>query len=52
MPSTYSANLRLELIASGEQGNTWGNTTNNNLGSLLEQAITGITEIKIGRAHV
>lgn len=45
MPSTYSANLRLELIASGEQGNTWGNTTNNNLGSLLEQAITGITEI-------
>lgn len=45
MPSTYSANLRLELVASGEQGNTWGNTTNNNLGSLLEQAITGATQI-------
>ena len=45
MPSNYSSNLRLELIASGEQGNTWGNTTNNNLGSLLEQAITGITQI-------
>ena len=41
MPSTYSANLRLELIASGEQGNTWGNTTNNNLGTLLEQSIAG-----------
>ena len=43
MPSTYSPNLRLELIASGEQGNTWGNTTNNNLGSLVESAITGAT---------
>lgn len=45
MPSTYSSNLRLELIASGEQGNTWGNTTNNNLGSLVESAITGMTTL-------
>ena len=41
MPSTYSPNLRIELIASGEQGNTWGGTTNNNLGTLIENAISG-----------
>lgn len=41
MPSTYSNSLRLELIASGEQGNTWGNTTNTNIGTLLEAAISG-----------
>lgn len=41
MPSTYSTNLRLELIASGEQANTWGNTTNTNLGTLIETAISG-----------
>lgn len=45
MPSTYSQNLRIELIASGEQGNTWGNTTNNNLGTLIEQAISGYSSI-------
>lgn len=45
MPSTYSQNLRIELIASGEQGNTWGNTTNNNLGTLIEQAISGYNSI-------
>lgn len=48
MPSTYSNNLRLELIASGEQGNTWGNTTNNNLGTLIEQAISGYRSIDTG----
>lgn len=41
MPSSYSPNLRIELIASGEQANTWGNTTNTNLGTLIEQAISG-----------
>lgn len=41
MPSTYSPNLRLELIGSGEQQNVWGNTTNNNLGTLIENAIAG-----------
>ena len=45
MPSQYSQNLRIELIASGEQGNTWGNTTNNNLGTLIEQAISGYRSI-------
>lgn len=48
MPSTYSPNLRIELMASGEQGNTWGNTTNNNLGTLIEQAISGYRSLDTG----
>ena len=41
MASTYSTNLAVELIATGEQAGTWGATTNTNLGTLLEQAISG-----------
>ena len=47
MPSTYSDSLRLELIANGEQTNSWGTTTNNNLGTLLEEAIAGVKSITI-----
>jgi hypothetical protein len=42
MASTYSTNLGIELIGAGEQSGTWGTTTNNNLGNLLEQAISGV----------
>lgn len=41
MASTYSTNLGLELIATGEQSGTWGSTTNTNLGTLVEQSISG-----------
>lgn len=47
MPSTYSPSLKLELIGNGEQTNTWGDTTNNNLGTLIEQAITGVGSITL-----
>ena len=50
MASTYSTTLRLELIGQGEQSGTWGITTNNNLGSLIEQAITGVQTITMGDA--
>ena len=43
MASTYSDQLRLELIGTGDQAGTWGTTTNTNLGTLLEQAIAGYT---------
>jgi hypothetical protein len=33
--------LAIELIGTGEQAGTWGNTTNTNLGTLIEQAISG-----------
>jgi hypothetical protein len=41
MASTYSTNLGIELIGNGEQSGTWGTTTNSNLGTLIEQAISG-----------
>lgn len=42
MPSTYSTDLRIELIANGEQSGTWGTTTNSNLGTIIEDAIAGL----------
>jgi len=41
MASTYSTNLKIELIGTGEQSGTWGSTTNTNLGTALEQSIVG-----------
>lgn len=41
MSSTFSTNLALELIGTGDQAGAWGNTTNTNLGTLIEQAISG-----------
>jgi hypothetical protein len=40
MPSTYSQ-LKIELIGTGDQAGTWGATTNVNLGTAVEEAITG-----------
>jgi hypothetical protein len=40
MASTYSA-LKIELIGTGDQQGTWGDTTNTNLGTALEEAIVG-----------
>jgi len=51
MPSTYSPNLRIELIANGEQSGTWGSTTNNNLGTLIEDAISGYVSVSITSAN-
>ncbi len=50
MPSTYSPNLRLELIGAGEQAGTWGTTTNTNLGTLVEQAISGRAAVVMANA--
>jgi microcystin-dependent protein len=47
MPSTFSPSLRIELIGEGEQSGVWGTTTNSNLGSLIEQAITGTTNLDV-----
>ena len=43
MSSTYSDQLKLELIGTGDQAGNWGTTTNINLGTLIEQAIAGYT---------
>lgn len=50
MPSTYSPDLRIELIANGEQSGTWGTTTNNNLGTLIEDAISGRASVAVTSA--
>ena len=47
MTTTYSPSLKLALIGTGDQSGTWGQTTNTNLGTLLEQAITGVTAISL-----
>lgn len=41
MASTYSSNLKIELIGTGEQVGTWGSTTNNNFSNVFEQSIVG-----------
>lgn len=48
--STYSPSLRIELITTGDQAGTWGVTTNTNLGTLLEDAISGYTSVSITSA--
>ena len=45
--STYSPSLRIELITTGDQAGTWGVTTNTNLGTLLEDAISGYTSVSV-----
>lgn len=40
MSSTYSS-LKIELIGTGEQLGTWGQTTDTNLGTAIEEAIVG-----------
>ena len=47
MSSSPSPILRLELMATGENPNTWGIITNNNLGDLLEQAIAGAEAVTL-----
>jgi len=49
--STYSSSLRIELITTGDQAGTWGNTTNTNLGTLMEAGITGYTSVAVASAN-
>ena len=51
MASSYSPSLKIELIGDGDQSGTWGSTTNRNLGTLLEQAITGVQTITMANAN-
>ena len=39
--STYSTNLKIELIGTGEQVGTWGTTTNSNFSNVFETSIVG-----------
>jgi len=46
MASSYSTDLKLELMVTGENAGTWGDKTNTNL-NLLQQAIAGFESIAI-----
>jgi len=46
MASSYSTDLKLELMATGEKATTWGDITNTNL-NLVQQAIAGFESIAI-----
>ena len=51
MPSSYSP-LKIELIATGENTGTWGDITNINLGTALEEAITGSADVAFSNANI
>ena len=50
MASTYSS-LKIELIGTGDQAGTWGATTNTNLGTAIEEAITGSSNVTFASSN-
>lgn len=46
MPSSYSTDLKLELMVTGENANTWGDKTNSNW-NLIQQAVAGYQSIAL-----
>lgn len=51
MPSTYS-NLKIQLMATGENASTWGTVTNTNLGTAIEEAIVGTASVTFASGNV
>jgi hypothetical protein len=51
MASSYSTDLKLELMVTGENAGTWGDKTNSNL-NLIQQAIAGYETINVGASDV
>jgi hypothetical protein len=47
MASTYSPSLRIQLIETGTENEAWGQPLDNNLGTIIEQAITGVNSISL-----
>ena len=46
MASSYSTDLKIELMVTGENAGTWGDKTNDNL-NVIQQAIAGFKEVSI-----
>ena len=44
MPSTWS-DLKFQLMAVGENSTTWGNVTNLNIGTAIQEAIAGSADV-------
>lgn len=47
MSSTYSNSLRIELIGTGDQAGTWGQTTDNNFAYIFDAAIAGYQAVTV-----
>jgi len=52
MASTYSSNLKLQLMGTGDNAGAWGNVTNVNLGTALEESIVGSADVSFSSADV
>ena len=52
MSSTFSPNLAIQLIATGDQAGQWGNTTDTNLGTLIESAVSGYVTQQFADANI
>jgi len=52
MASSYSTNLKIELMTTGEKATTWGSITNTNLGTALEEAIVGTADVTFSSADL
>jgi len=46
MASSYSSDLKLELMVTGENAGTWGDKTNTNL-NLIQQAVAGYEQVTL-----
>jgi hypothetical protein len=51
MASTYSS-LKIQLMATGENNNAWGDITNTNLGTAIEEAIVGSADVSFASGNV
>ena len=51
MASTYS-NIKIQLMSTGENTTTWGDVTNVNLGTAIEEAIVGSADVAFSNANV
>lgn len=51
MASTYSS-LKIQLMGTGENSGTWGNVTNVNLGTAIEEAIVGSADVTFASGTV
>ena len=50
MTSSYSTDLKLELMVTGENAGTWGDKTNTNL-NVIQQAIAGFEQVTLSSGN-
>ena len=51
MASTFSTDLKLEIITTGEKAGQWGGITNTNL-QILEQGSSGVLDIDMASSSI